>query len=158
MLFFDGEEAFGPSITESDGLYGSQALAEKMLQEGELEKTRALLLIDMVGDRDLNLAIDQNSAPDLLELYLQEAKDLVDPNQTFALIDDHIPFRQRGLEQVLALIDFQYGSRSSPGPLWHTAADDLPAVSAQSLSRVGDLVVRLVARMMEAGGPTRRSP
>ncbi len=154
MLFFDGEEAFGPTITQSDGLYGSRALAERMQREGELERVRALLLVDMVGDRDLNLAIDENSALDLVQIYLEEAGDLVDPSQSFALIDDHIPFRDRGLDQVLALIDFQYGSRNSPGPLWHTPADDLPAVSAESIDRVGDLVLRLVRRI-ETEGATR---
>jgi hypothetical protein len=71
----------------------------------------------------------------------------VDPKQSLYLIDDHIPFRQRGLDQVLLLLDFQFGSRQTPGPLWHTPGDDLPAVSAESLQRVGDLVVRLLGRL-----------
>jgi glutaminyl-peptide cyclotransferase len=147
LAFFDGEEAFGPTINNVDGLYGSRALADKWLQEGELDKIRALLLVDMVGDRDLNLCLDQYSAPNLRALLLEEGEGIVDPKQSLYLVDDHIPFRERGLDQVLLLLDFQYGSRETPGPLWHTPGDDLPAVSAESLQRVGDLVVRLLGRL-----------
>jgi Zn-dependent M28 family amino/carboxypeptidase len=55
-----------------------------------------------------------------------------------------MPFVERGLRDALLLIDFQYGSRSSPGPLWHTAADDLAGVSAESLNRIGSVAVELV--------------
>ena len=48
---------------------------------------------------------------------------------------------QLGVENVLALIDFQFGDRSTPGPFWHTARDDLAAVSADSLNSVGQLLV-----------------
>jgi hypothetical protein len=152
FLFLDGEEAFGPQITSSDGLYGSRALAAQLSEQGELERVHAFLLVDMVGDRELSLAIDRNSSRRLFALAAQVARelgkpDLFDPRQTLSLVDDHLPFRERGVREVLALIDFAYGGPFMPGPLWHTAGDTLEAVSAQSLNTVGRLVVAVLARL-----------
>ena len=147
LVFFDGEEAFGPSITASDGLYGSRHLVDRMLEEGTFESIRALLLFDMVADRDLNLAVDRNSSPSLRALLRAEAKalgleGLIDPQATLRVVDDHTPFVASGLKEVLALIDFQFGARRTPGPYWHTDRDDLDAVSAESLNSVGRLAVQ----------------
>jgi hypothetical protein len=152
LVFFDGEEAFGPNITGRDGLYGSNAMAAKLAGEGALDAIQALILVDMIGDRDLNLGLDSNSDAELLRLAREIAAEqghptLFDPGQTFALVDDHMPFRDRGLARVLALIDFQFGAKQSPGPLWHTEGDNLQAVSAESLNRVGRVVVELVTRI-----------
>jgi len=149
LVFADGEEAFGPSITNTDGLYGSTALAERMRQDGSLEDLRSVILVDMVGDRDLNLAVDLGSSPLLRKLFAGEARRLghgalVDEEAIMSVIDDHSPFASRGVEQVLALIDFQFGARVSPGPLWHTAGDDLGAVSAASLNTIGGVLVEAV--------------
>ncbi len=147
LVFFDGEEAFGPSITSSDGLYGSRALAERMAGEGTLESIGALVLVDMVADRDLNLAIDRNSSPALRAILSEQAQalglgELIDPRATLHLVDDHTPFVERGVEEVLALIDFQFGARRTPGPYWHTLRDNPDAVSEESLNSVGRLVVQ----------------
>ncbi|MFQ5697286.1 MAG: M28 family peptidase [Myxococcota bacterium] len=152
MLFCDGEEAFGADITASDGLYGSRELARSLAEQGELDRVQALLLIDMVGDRDLNLATDRGSSRVLREQLLAAARALglegvIDPRETVALVDDHTPFVERGVSPVLALIDFQFGSRSTPGPYWHTARDDLDSVSAESLNSVGALVVEWIERL-----------
>ena len=63
LLFFDGEEAFGPDITRADGLYGSRFLAASAAADGTLAEVRALIVVDMLADRDLNLATDSGSAP-----------------------------------------------------------------------------------------------
>jgi hypothetical protein len=144
LVFFDGEEAFGPRIGDGDGLFGSRALAERMQRDGTLQQIRTLVLFDMVADRELNLAVDLHSSPERRALLARIAGPLVDPAQTMRIVDDHVPFLERGVRDVLLLIDFQYGSRSSPGPLWHTAEDDLAGVSAESLNRIGGVAVELV--------------
>jgi hypothetical protein len=153
LVFFDGEEAFGPTIDATDGLYGSRALARAVAADGRLAGIRTLILVDMVGDRDLNLAIDRNSAPWLLTILRQAAAGLeadpVDPGQILALVDDHTPFREAGLQDVLALIDFQFGGRATPGPHWHSAADDIDSVSAESLNTVGELLVQVIEKVEE---------
>ena len=151
MFFFDGEEAVGPSIVASDGLFGSRALAQKMVGDGTLSQVRDLILFDMVADRDLNLATDLNSAPRLREVWRRHAGALLDPAHRMSVVDDHIPFRDAGLDSVLLVIDFQYGARVTPGPTWHTASDTLAAVSAESLGAVGQAAVELVIDLDSAG-------
>ncbi len=146
LVFFDGEEAFGRNITGDDGLYGSRALARELEADGTLQRVAALILVDMVADADLNLVLDGNSSPALRRILLEEAgklelASLFDSNSLVRVIDDHTPFARRGISDVLAIIDFQYGDRSSPGPYWHTAEDDLDKVSVESLNSVGRLLV-----------------
>ena len=160
LLFFDGEESFGPYITPEDGLYGSRALAEQMRRSGELARTHALILVDLVADADLGLEDDQNSSSQLRHLLQEVASDLgledaVAAGGSRAIIDDHVPFVENGLTEVLCLIDLRYGDRTMPGPFWHTARDDLRAVSAESLNTVGTLVVEFYKRLtgaLEDGG------
>ena len=159
LIFCDGEEAFGANITPDDGLYGSKALAQRMADDGSLAAVRGVILVDMVGDRDLNLALDFGSSPTLRKDFEAAAAKLgfpppFDPGQALSVIDDHSPFQEHGVEEVLALIDFQYGARVSPGPLWHTAGDTLDAVSAESLERVGKTLVEAL-RAMGAGRSAR---
>jgi glutaminyl-peptide cyclotransferase len=144
LVFFDGEEAFGPRIGAGDGLFGSRALAERMQREGTLRRIRTLILFDMVADRELTLTVDLNSSPERRAQLEKIAGPLVDREQSMRIVDDHVPFIERGLSDTLLLIDFQYGSRGSPGPLWHTAEDDLRGVSAESLNRIGAVAVELV--------------
>jgi hypothetical protein len=154
LVFADGEEAFGVSITAQDGLYGSTALAERMQKDGSLAQVRSVILVDMVGDRDLNLVVDLGSSRLLRDIFAREAAALgqggiVDANAIMGVVDDHTPFADRGVEHVLALIDFQFGARVSPGPLWHTAGDALDAVSAASLNSVGSVLVESVRAIEE---------
>jgi glutaminyl-peptide cyclotransferase len=152
LVFFDGEEAFGERIDSEDGLYGSRALAQRMAAEGTLESIRSFVLVDMVADRDLNLAVDLGSSPALRAVLREEAErldmaGLIDPKATLRVVDDHTPFAERGVREVLAVIDFQFGARRSPGPLWHTLGDGPDAVSQESLNSVGRLVVQVLNRI-----------
>jgi len=149
LLFFDGEEAFGESITVTDGLYGSTALAQRMYLDGSLRSVRALVNFDMIGDRDLNLAVDLRSSERLRRIVSEVDPTLVDASQQLALVDDHVAFIERGVPDVLGLIDFQFGARFAPGPRWHTEADDLSSVSADSLNRMGRLAIELLRRIEE---------
>jgi Zn-dependent M28 family amino/carboxypeptidase len=149
LAFVDGEEAFGPTINAEDGLFGSKVLAQRMADAGELAKLRALILVDMIGDRDLNLALDYSSSAELRDRFDAAATKLgvpplIDTRQAMSVIDDHTPFQERGVREVLALIDFQYGARVSPGPRWHTSADDLEGVSADSLGSFGRVLVQML--------------
>jgi hypothetical protein len=154
LVFCDGEEAIGPNITRDDGLYGSRALAERMESNGELETVRALILVDMVADADLNLITNVATPAPLRALLVQEARALgvegvIDRTPFPGLVDDHTPFVERGVSRVLTLIDFQYGARRTPGPYWHTERDDLDAVSERSLNTTGALAVQVLGRLEE---------
>lgn len=148
LVFFDGEEAIGPNIDARDGLYGSRALAERMRAQGELADVRALVLVDMVGDADLNLSWGADSAPELVAPWVELARSRgVEIAGPMALLDDHVPFVEAGVSPVLSLIDFHYGGRTSPGWRWHTRGDGLDGVSAASLNAFGELLVEWLARV-----------
>lgn len=152
LVFFDGEEAFGPRISDWDGLYGSRALVDRMVEEGTFDEIGALVLVDMVADRDLNLVVDRSSSPALRAILRQEAEalgleELIDPQVAVRVVDDHTPFLVSGVEEVLAVIDFQFGARRTPGPYWHTVRDNTSAVAAESLNSVGRLVVQTFLRI-----------
>jgi glutaminyl-peptide cyclotransferase len=134
VVWFDGEEAF-ETWTTTDSLYGSRYLA------AELERTRrlprALVLMDMIGDRELNIRRDTYSTPWLTEIIWASAARLGFArhflNDPMPVEDDHAPFLKAGVPAAL-LIDFDY-------PPWHTADDTLDKISARSLAIVGDVVL-----------------
>jgi glutaminyl-peptide cyclotransferase len=54
LVWFDGEEAFG-EWSDSNGIYGSQHLADKWSRDGALARIKALINVDMIGDKDLGI-------------------------------------------------------------------------------------------------------
>lgn len=146
LVFFDGEEAF-EKWSEDDSLYGSRHLVGKLKASGELSKIGALFLLDMVGDRDLDIRRETNSTPWLTDLVWGVAKRLGYERNFLPISspvdDDHLPFLKAGVPAV-DLIDFNYG----PGNrYWHTAEDTLDKVSAQSLSTVGEVLLETMAEL-----------
>jgi len=137
LLFLDGEEARLPDWHGTDNTYGSRHYVDLAKRDGSLTTLKALVLIDMIGDRDLRMRRDTNSTPWLTDLVWREAKrqnldDYFIADST-KIEDDHLPFLAAGVPAV-DIIDLDYEA-------WHTAADTLDAVSARSLQVVGDVVV-----------------
>jgi len=96
-----------------------------------------MILVDMIGDRDLDIRRDANSTPWLTDIIWATAKhqDLDDYflADSTRIEDDHLPFLSAGVPSV-DIIDLDYDA-------WHTAKDNLDAVSARSLQVVGDVVL-----------------
>jgi glutaminyl-peptide cyclotransferase len=134
VVWFDGEEA-RESWTATDSLYGSRRLAAELTQAGRLP--RAMVLVDMIGDRDLGILRDTYSTPWLSDLLWATAARLGHARHflgtAMGVEDDHAPFLKAGVPAAL-LIDFDY-------PPWHTADDTLDKVSPRSLAVVGDVVL-----------------
>ena len=136
LLFLDGEEA----VVEWEGndhTYGSRHYVEVAKKDGSLATLKALVLVDMIGDRDLRIRRDTNSTRWLTDAIWDSAKrlelDTAFVAETTRVEDDHIPFLQAGVPAV-DIIDLDYEP-------WHTAKDTLDAVSARSLQIVGDVVM-----------------
>ncbi|MHB1673211.1 MAG: M28 family peptidase [Acidobacteriaceae bacterium] len=148
LVFFDGEEAI-QQWSSADSLYGSRHLAAKWDRDGTLKRIQAFLLVDMIGDKDLDIARDQNSTPWLLDLVDQAAKQEGDQSYFFAttnaIEDDHLPFVQRGVP-CADLIDYDYGPHSFmlPDGYHHTAQDTMDKISAHSLTVVGQTVLETI--------------
>ena len=150
FVFFDGEEALY-QYTETDGLVGSRAYVDMLRQNGDLKKCRAMILLDMIGDKDLHIELAGNSTPALAKLVISEAEVAGYAGKFSAgstpMIDDHYPFLQAGIPAI-DLIDFSYGPDNC---YWHTEADTMDKVSAESIRTAADVALRTVWRLAVSG-------
>ena len=140
VVFLDGEESRMPEWRGNDNTYGSRHYVQAAQKDGSLKTLRALVLLDMIGDRDLLIKRDSNSTPWLVDIVWGAAARLghsaTFSNQLTVIEDDHIPFLRAGVPAV-DLIDLE-------NPTWHTPQDTLDYVSARSLQIVGDVVLAAV--------------
>lgn len=147
IAFLDGEESVAGQWTETDSLHGSRRMAERMRASGESRRVAAVIVVDMVGDRDLDLLRDLNSTGWLNELVRDVAAKQglahVFGNATHPIEDDHVPFSRIGLP-VVDLIDYNYGPNNS---FWHTPQDTPDKLSAKSLEAVGRIVLGTIAAL-----------
>jgi len=149
FAFFDGEECrtdYGPH----DGLHGSRHLARQLVAAGRTNDVRAVILLDMIGDRDLTVTLPPNGDARLLGLVLDAAAQ-EGARAKFGLapgpvLDDHQPFLDAGLPAV-DLIDFIYGSAPGLNDYWHTNADTLDKLSPASLQTIGRVVLRMLPEL-----------
>jgi len=136
LVFFDGEEAM-LEWTGTDHTYGSRRYVETARASGTLQAIRAMLLVDMVGDRNLNIRRESNSTRWLTDIIWAAARRLghgdVFLDEPLAVEDDHMAFLEAGVPAV-DIIDLDY-------PAWHTPDDTLDNVSARSLQTVGDVLL-----------------
>lgn len=142
LVWFDGEERFPPPIWDdyTNSTFGSRDLAERMEEEKTLHRVSALILLDMVGDAQLGVLKESSSHPKLMAIMERAAAALKDYKLfvgTRDIKDDHIHFRSRRVPAI-NLIDFNYGPGNS---YWHTKDDNMEHVSADSLGRIGRLVL-----------------
>ncbi len=147
IVFFDGEEAVRAEWADNDNTYGSRHLTAKWLADGTLGRIKALINIDMIGDKDLDISNDENSSQSLRNMVWQIAAKLGyskyfrrDPG---AIDDDHKPFVDAGVNAI-DIIDLDYGPN---GSYWHTAQDTLDKLSVHSFQVVGDVVTELVREL-----------
>lgn len=136
FVLFDGEESPPGVDFLEGGVRGSTAYAEEHADE-----IGALVLVDMVGDRDLSIPREASSDEALWRQLRAAARRVgtqrVFPDRTSGqVLDDHTPFQERGVPAI-DLIDFTF-------PAWHTTRDTLRRVSARSLDAVGETVVELL--------------
>jgi len=155
IAFLDGEEAQQvvngvAQWTDEDSVYGSRELAARMALSGDLKRVKAVVLADMIGDRDLHIQRERESTPWLTELIWSTAKRLgygkifLDEQQG-PVGDDHGPFIRRGVPAV-DLIDFE-----SQGTFWHTPQDTLDKVTPRSLAIVGHMLVEVLPQIDRRG-------
>jgi len=128
LVFFDAEDDGG--LDNRQWIMGSRAFVAALT-----EKPQAAIIVDMVGDSDLNIYIERNSDPALTaEIWAQA--DALGYGRNFiatpkyGMIDDHTPFLEAGITAA-DIIDFDY-------PYWHTSADTIDKVSAHSLQAMGE--------------------
>lgn len=145
FVLFDGEEyVFAPRDPYFLGstFFARQYAADR--KAGRLPHAyRCGVLLDMVGDRDLEIWQEQHSVdwPDtrpVVDSIWDVARRLgvrqFVPRPKHAVQDDHLPMRMIGGIPTCDVIDFDY-------PAWHTTADVPAACSAESLAAVGQVML-----------------
>jgi len=141
LVFFDGEEALH-DWTAADSVYGSRHLAEKWGRDGTNAKLKALINVDMIGDKDIRLLWDTSSAASLRTMVWDIADSLgyqqYFPRQGGPIEDDHLPFLEAGVRS-LDLINF-----SSQSTFWHTPGDTMNKLGVHAFEVVGNVVVRTI--------------
>jgi glutaminyl-peptide cyclotransferase len=149
IAFLDGEECdkeYGPH----DGLHGSRRLAQQICAAGGARLVQAVIVLDMVGDKNLNISIPRNSSKELVKELFFAAHELgVRPQFSIgsgSVLDDHVPFLLAGMPAV-DVIDFEYGSAPGKNDYWHTPADTLDKLSVKSMQTVGDVVLKTIENM-----------
>jgi glutaminyl-peptide cyclotransferase len=143
LVWTDGEEAV-KTWTDTDSVYGARHLAEKWEKNGTLKKIKALLVMDMIGDADLNIDRNTKGAPWLLDLIHSAAERQGYQSHFYAregaIEDDHIPFFNRGVP-CADVIDLDYGYNNV---FHHTPQDTMDKLSPKSLEIVGDTVLEAI--------------
>jgi hypothetical protein len=132
LAFFDGEEAY-EAFTETDGLYGSRHFAKELAAQGRAKTFRGGILFDMVGDRSLKITLPPDSPAQIARDIFASA-DALNLRKHFTyfdrdIMDDHTPLNAVGISTI-DLIDFDF-------PAWHTPADTMDKISAESLRITG---------------------
>jgi Zn-dependent M28 family amino/carboxypeptidase len=131
LVFFDAED--NGNVQGQDWILGSQEFVDNLD-----EKPDAALIIDMIGDADLNIYWERNSNEVITKEIWSTASDLgysdiFIPEYKYKIIDDHIPFLRAGIPAV-DIIDFDY-------PYWHTTEDTPDKVSPESLAIIGNTLL-----------------
>jgi len=139
FVWFDGEEAV-KEWTGDDNTYGSRYYVQAAQKAGALSSIKAMVLVDMIGDRNLTIKRESASTAWLTDIIWAAAKRLGHSNvfldESMPIEDDHVPFLKAGVPAV-DIIDLDY-------PAWHhqqTCCDDIKAVAARSLQIVGDVLL-----------------
>ncbi len=143
LVWTDGEEAV-KTWSDTDSLYGTRHLAEKWEKDGTLKKIKALMVMDMIGDADLDILRDTNGTPWLLDLIYTAAERLGYQSHFYAyegpIEDDHLPFVKRGVPSA-DVIDLDYGYHNV---FHHTPQDTVDKLSPKSLEIVGDTTLETI--------------
>jgi peptidase M28-like protein len=160
LVFFDGEEAFCEGWDECsqpenpDNTYGSRRYVAQLTAKNEVENTYALILLDMMGYKKLELGRDPQSTRWLQDIIWETGRELghgnifVDREEGVGG-DDHEPFLAAGIHAVDLIQLTGY-------PHWHKADDTIDKISAQSMKIVGDTVLaslpKIAARIVNTKG------
>lgn len=132
LVFFDAEDQ--GNINNWPWSVGAEYFVSNLEEDPQVA-----LVVDMIGDRDLNIFLEKNSDSRFSSQIWKTAKEM-DFDQYFineekyTMIDDHIPFINKGIPSVL-IIDFDY-------PFWHTREDTLDKVSSKSLEITGSVLLK----------------
>jgi glutaminyl-peptide cyclotransferase len=137
FVLFDGEEFI---FSDRDEYFlGSTHFAEDYVAHPPGYTYKAGVLLDMIGDKDLEIyqegnSLDWPASRAVVNSVWAMAKKLgvreFVPRVGVTINDDHIPLNRKAKIPTCDVIDFDY-------PYWHTRGDTADKCSALSLAKVG---------------------
>lgn len=143
FVFFDAEE-FVFDRRRDPLFVGSTHFSNRYLNEPPGHQYVSGVLIDMIGDKKLDLFYERNSmqyAPILTRGIWGTARKLgvkeFIPREKHTVRDDHLPLNRIARIPTTDIIDFDYPSPNSRNSFWHTTRDTPSNCSALSLAKVG---------------------
>ncbi len=155
IVFFDGEEFV--YVHRRDPMFlGSTFFATEYSAKRIDAKYTFGILIDMIGDKELQIHYEHNSmvyAPRLTRSIWGVAqrlkvKEFV-PKKKHKIRDDHLPLNSIGKIRTCDIIDFDFPNPRAKNAYWHTQKDTVENCSAESLTKVGWVLLEWLKQMQE---------
>ena len=148
FVLFDGEELVYDDNRDPYFL-GSRYFSQDYVSRPRDYRYRVGVLLDMVGDGDLQIYQEKNSMrwldsrPFVTEIWETAnslgVKEFI-PRRKHEIRDDHLMLHEVAKIPALNIIDFDYRRRGSNQSFWHTTQDTPDKCSALSLAKVGWVV------------------
>lgn len=144
LVLFDGEDMGVEGVLDSYAK-GSQYFGKNL----PIQTPDFGIVLDMVGDRILEIPIERNSyrvAPDIVNDLWKLAEKLKLPafqnRLGYDIYDDHIPLWEFAGIPTIDLIDINYPNQRIN--YWHTVNDIPQNCSSESLEQVGSLITNYI--------------
>lgn len=159
IAFLDGEEdqtnftnaeQAKTTWNDPDTTYGSRELAARMSVSGDIKKVRAVILADMIGQKNLRVQPEANSTKWLADLVWKTGdrlhyENVFVPKEESGVTDDHGPFLKRGVPSV----DIIEADWLTGYPYWHTTEDTMDKLSPRSFAVVGYVILESISALQQ---------
>jgi glutaminyl-peptide cyclotransferase len=153
LVFFDGEEAVVEYTMDprtrlpKDGLYGSRYYVDQLKKLPPDQLPLTMILLDMVGEKNLQIRIPADCPAPLTQGLLASAKELGYGDHfgqsASSIVDDHLPFLVARIPAI-DIIDLDY-------PTWHTQGDTVDKLSPESLEMSGRATLLFLEKYVLGG-------
>ena len=155
LVFYDGEEALGsniivpghgntPDYLTADGLQGSRAYS--IMLYDRKPKPKFGILLDMVGHKNLDIAVPSDSPPHLYESMLRAAEKHGQKRRfnmaDGTILDDHYYMNKAGVPTIDIIGNF------SGSHWWHQEGDNIDLISAKSLTISYHVVLEMLREQL----------
>lgn len=155
FVFFDGEELV--YVAGRDPMFlGSEYFARQYASQGWDVRYQYAVLIDMIADRDLQIYFEKNSmkaASRICKSIWSVARELkvseFIAKEKHQIRDDHLPLIDIARIPTCDIIDFDYPNEQRPNEYWHTLEDTPENCSAESLGKVGTVLLEWLRQLQK---------
>ncbi len=155
LVFFDGEEFV--YVARRDQMFLGSTYFANEYAAGRIPANYTFgVLVDMIGDKELQIHYEGNSlgfAPRLTRSIWGVARQLgvteFSAEQRHKIRDDHLPLNQIARIETCDIIDFDYPNPEVGNQYWHTTQDTVENCSAESLDKVGRVVLEWLRQMQQ---------